>query len=74
MIRVTRLDGSEMLLNQNLIEMIEETPDTHITLTNGHHYVVKESAAQIINEIIAFSARVMSRGARAGKFFSRRRH
>lgn len=35
MISVTRLNGSQLWLNALLIEMVEETPDTYITLING---------------------------------------
>ena len=43
MIDVTRLNGKNFVLNAELIEVMEETPDTVITLTTGHKYVVKES-------------------------------
>ena len=35
MIEVTRLNGKGLTINSDLIEMIEETPDTVITLTTG---------------------------------------
>ena len=40
MIKLTRLHNSEFYLNPHLIERIEETPDTIITLVNDNHYVV----------------------------------
>ena len=43
MIDVTRFNGKSFVLNAELIEVMEETPDTVITLTTGHKYVVKES-------------------------------
>lgn len=60
MIRVTRLDGSQMFLNEDLIEIIEETPDTHITLTNGKRYLVREHASVIIEQIVCFRVRVLA--------------
>ena len=60
MIRVTRLDGSQMYLNEDLIEIIEETPDTHITLTNGKRYLVREQASVLIEQIVCFRARVLA--------------
>jgi flagellar protein FlbD len=60
MIRVTRLDGSQMYLNEDLIEIIEETPDTHITLTNGKRYLVRERASVLIEQIVCFRARVIA--------------
>lgn len=35
MIEVTKINGSKLLINTNLIESVEETPDTMITLTSG---------------------------------------
>lgn len=51
MIRLHRLNGEEFTLNERHIEIIEETPDTVITLTNDHKYVVKESIDEIIELI-----------------------
>lgn len=58
MIVVTRLNGSDLWLNPLLIESLEETPDTIVTMTNGHKYVVKQRAdvlsrkiAQAFNDI-----------------------
>jgi len=73
MIKVTRLDGSEMYLNEDLIELIEETPDTHITLTNGDRYVIREKASVLLERIIAFRARILARAFyRPGKKYLRR--
>ena len=47
MIEVTRLKGKKMTINAELIETVEETPDTVITLTNGKKFVVSESAEQV---------------------------
>ena len=62
MIKVTTLDGSEMYLNPDLIEIIAETPDTHVTLTNGNRYLVRESARVVIGRIVSFRSRLMRRG------------
>ena len=47
MIDVTRMNGSLLTVNNHLIEMVEETPDTVITLTTGKKIIVKESRQQI---------------------------
>ncbi|HEY3397652.1 MAG TPA: flagellar FlbD family protein [Armatimonadota bacterium] len=47
MIRLTRLNDSEVFVNALLIEQIESTPDTVVTLTNGRRLVVRESPAEI---------------------------
>ena len=44
MIDVTRMNGSLLTVNNHLIEMVEETPDTVITLTTGKKIIVKETS------------------------------
>ena len=43
-----------MLLNEDAIESVEETPDTVVRLMNGNKYIVKEDKQEILNRIIAF--------------------
>ncbi|MBZ4666233.1 flagellar FlbD family protein [Mahella sp.] len=54
MIKLTRLNGKEFVVNDDLIEMMEATPDTVITMTNGSKIVVSESVDEVIKRIIAF--------------------
>ncbi|MGI6684000.1 MAG: flagellar FlbD family protein [Bacillota bacterium] len=54
MIYLTRLNGKQLVLNSDLIEVIEDTPDTVITLTNERKYVVQESLDDIIERVIEF--------------------
>ena len=61
MILVTRLDKQLMFLNPDHIISIEETPDTVITLYNGHHFIVKESSSVLINRIVSFRTRIVRR-------------
>lgn len=49
MITVTRLNGRKMVLNAILIESVEETPDTMITLTTGKKFIVLEKATDVIS-------------------------
>ena len=49
MIEVTKLNGVKVLLNPHLFEIVEETPDTVITLTTGKKIIVKESRQEIKN-------------------------
>jgi flagellar protein FlbD len=60
MIRLTRLNQSEILLNSDLIEHIELGADTVVVLNNGSSFVVKESADQILEEIIEFRRRLLT--------------
>lgn len=64
MIKLTRLNGEPFVVNEELIETIEETPDTVVTLTNGHRYLVGEKIDAIINAAIAFRARIERLGRR----------
>lgn len=54
MIEVTRLNGKKFRINIDLIETLEETPDTVITLTGGNKYVVSEPVEVLIRCIIDF--------------------
>lgn len=48
MIRVTKFDGTAMVLNAEWIQTIEATPDTLITLTNGLQFLVKDSVDAVV--------------------------
>ncbi|PKM77668.1 MAG: flagellar protein FlbD [Firmicutes bacterium HGW-Firmicutes-15] len=54
MINLTRLNGEKFILNIDLIEIMEETPDTVITLTTGKKILVKESTRSIQEDIVRF--------------------
>lgn len=56
MIKLNRLKtrDSEFILNAELIETIEETPDTVITLTNGKKLIVEESAEEIVRKVMDY--------------------
>ena len=58
MILVTRLDGSRFYVNPDLIQTIERTPDTIITLTNNTKIVVKEKAESIVTQFIEYQQMV----------------
>lgn len=58
MIEVTRFNGSNFILNAELIETIEATPDTILTLTTKSKYVVKESVQDVVQKIFAYKRRL----------------
>jgi flagellar protein FlbD len=60
MIHVTRINHVPLVLNSDLIEHIESTPDTVISLTNGQKFMVLESADEIIRRVIAFRRRILA--------------
>ncbi len=54
MITLTRLNGTRICVNAFLIEHLEETPDTVVSLTNGHHFLVRESIEEIVNAAVSY--------------------
>lgn len=54
MIKVHRLNKTQMYINANHIESIEATPDTILTLSNEKKVIVRETVDEIINSIIQY--------------------
>ena len=54
MIEVTRINGTKLLINPHLLELVEETPDTVLTLTTGRKIIVKESRQEIKNLVKSY--------------------
>lgn len=65
MIRLTRLNRAPIVLNSDLIEHIDVTPDTVITLTTGQILRVRETAEEVINRIVRFRRQVFAADAAA---------
>ena len=59
MIIVTRLHGTTVAVNCDLIERVEASPETVVTLVDGSRYVVRESVAEIVDKVRAFRASVV---------------
>lgn len=51
MVHLTRLNGSKVVINADLIEFIEELPDTIVTLSTGQKIMVHESVEEIIERV-----------------------
>ncbi len=58
MIRVTRLNGKEIVVNAELIRYVEQTPDTLITLINGDRLLVKEKMDEVVERAIEYTRTV----------------
>ncbi len=58
MIRLTRLNGREFLVNSDLIKFVEQTPDTVITLINGDRVVVQEGADEIVVRVVDYARQI----------------
>lgn len=60
MIRLTRLNHTALVLNSDLIEHIDVTPDTVITLTTGQILRVRETAEEVVERIVDFRRRIFA--------------
>ena len=60
MIRLTRLNRVPLVVNSDLIEHIDVTPDTVITLTTGQILRVRETAGQVVESIVEFRRRILA--------------
>ena len=59
MIPLVRLDSSEVVVNADLIATVESTPDTMLTLTTGHHLLVKESVEDVVARVIEYRRKIL---------------
>lgn len=59
MIHLTRLNRVPLVVNSDLIEHIEATPDTVIALTTGQKFLVLESADEVIERVVKFRRSVL---------------
>ena len=66
MIKVSRLNGKPFIINALYIETIESFPDTTITLTNGHKYIVKEKEQYVLELVQKFYQSVYLLGRQLG--------
>lgn len=59
MIKVTRLDNREVVVNADLVEFVESTPETIISTTTGKKVVIRESVDEVIKRVVDFRRRVL---------------
>ncbi|HEY3282812.1 MAG TPA: flagellar FlbD family protein [Armatimonadota bacterium] len=59
MVKLTRLHGEEIVINIDLIESLESTPDTVVSLTTGKKILVRQSVDEVIDAVIAFRRRIV---------------
>ncbi len=60
MIEVTRLNNTKVIINADLIEKVEESPDTIITLTSGNKIIVKESRQEVKNLVVLYKKEIFN--------------
>jgi flagellar protein FlbD len=66
MIRLTRINRIPLVVNSDLIEHIEMTPDTVVSLTTGQKFMVLETADEVVNRVIQFRREILHTEAEAG--------
>ena len=54
MIEVTKMNGRKVLVNPDLIELVEETPDTVVLFTPGRKIIIKESRQEVKNLVKSY--------------------
>ncbi len=59
MIELTRLNGTKFTLNSDLIETVENIPETKVTLTNDKHFFVTETREDITRKVVAYRRRIL---------------
>ena len=59
MISVTRLNDSKIVINSELIEFVEATPDTIVTLTTGQKILVRESVEEIVDMVKEYKRSIL---------------
>lgn len=63
MIQLTRLNHVPLIVNADLIEHVETTPDTVVALTTGHKFMVRESAEEVVDKVIQYRKAILSSAA-----------
>ncbi|MGZ0163546.1 MAG: flagellar FlbD family protein [Planctomycetales bacterium] len=58
MIKLTKLNGDEFVVNAELIRYVERRPDTYVTLTTDDRFIVKESLEEVVIRSVAYSRAV----------------
>jgi len=61
MVRLTRINRIPLVINSDLIEHIEVTPDTVVCLTTGQKFIVLETADEVIDRVIRFRRELLRR-------------
>lgn len=58
MITVTKINDRDIVVNCDLIEMIESTPDTTLTTTTGRKIIVLDTVDEILRKVVEYKGRI----------------
>ena len=61
MIKLKRLNGKEFVVNCEMIEFVESTPDTVVTLGSGNKIVVRDTIDEVIDKVVEYKKSINSR-------------
>jgi flagellar protein FlbD len=67
MILVTRLHGEPLVVNAELIELVESTPDTVVSLSTGRKILVQDGMDEIVDRVIAYRRQIAEKDMSGGK-------
>ena len=59
MISLTRINDTSIVLNVELIEFVEANPDTIISLSNGHKYLVKDTVDEVVEKVKEYKRSIL---------------
>ena len=60
MIKLTKLNGSDIVVNAELIESVEATPDTVINLATGNRFLVRDGVQDVVDKVVEYRKKVYS--------------
>lgn len=60
MIKLHKLNGAEIVVNAELIESVEATPDTVLNLATGNRFLVKDSVQEVVDKVVEYKKKVYS--------------
>lgn len=61
MIYLTRLNGTKLVVNAGMIEFVESTPDTIVSMNTGKKVIVRDPLAEVVSKIIEYQQAVFQR-------------
>lgn len=73
MIELTRLNGTSFFLNAEIIETVESTPDTMISLFTGKKYIVQENTDEVLKKIILYKRQAYNMNETIARFVENQR-
>ena len=58
MIKLHKLNGTEIVVNAELIESVEATPDTVLNLATGNRFLVKDTVQEVVDKVVEYKKKV----------------